>query len=65
MKALLKDKGLLDDVIAELIGNLHKNYPGIKIKTVPVIEDEDSAIEVTVPSHISSEEVEDVCHRNV
>jgi len=63
MKALLKDKVLLGDAIAELIENLYKNYPGIKIKTIPVIEDEDLAIEVTIPSCFSPEEVEDGCHK--
>jgi len=63
MKALLKDKVLLGDAIAELIENLYKNYPGIKIKTIPVIEDEDLAIEVAVPSRFSPEEVEDGCHK--
>jgi len=63
MKALLKDKVLLGDAIAEFTENIHKNYPGIKIKTIPVIEDEDLAIEVAVPSRFSPEEVEDGCHK--
>jgi len=63
MKALLKDKVLLGDAIAEFTENIHKNYPGIKIKTIPVIEDEDLAIEVTIPSCFSPEEVEDGCHK--
>ena len=63
MKAVMSDKVLLADSVAELIEALHQKYPGIKTKPSPQIEDEDFALEVEVPSSFSIEEVETECHK--
>lgn len=62
MKAAVSDKVLLADAVAELVEYLHK-YPGIRTRPIPPVEDEDLAIEVEVPTSLSSEAVETECHK--
>jgi len=63
MKAVMSDKALLADAVAELIEALHQKYPGIKTKPTPPVEDEDFTIKVEVPPQFSLEEVESECHK--
>ncbi|MBI4826643.1 MAG: hypothetical protein HY807_09535 [Nitrospirae bacterium] len=63
MKAVMSDKTLLADAVAELIEALYQKYPGIKTKPIPPVEDEDFTIEVEVPPRLSIEEVESECHK--
>jgi len=63
MKAVMSDKTLLADAVAELIEALHQKYPGIKTKPVPPVEDEDFTIEIEVPHQLSLEEVELESHK--
>jgi len=63
MKAVMSDKTLLADAVAELIEALHRKYPGIKTKPIPPVEDEDFTIKVEVPPQFSLEEVESECHK--
>ncbi|MBI5665361.1 MAG: hypothetical protein HZC49_09825 [Nitrospirae bacterium] len=58
MKTAVIDKTLLADAVAELIETLHQKYAGITTKPVPHIEDEDFALEITVPQSLSIENVE-------
>lgn len=63
MKAVVSDKAVLADAVAELIETLHQKYPGIKTKPIPPVEDEDFTIEVEVPPQFSLEEVELESHK--
>ncbi|OGW25633.1 MAG: hypothetical protein A2X59_03615 [Nitrospirae bacterium GWC2_42_7] len=63
MKAVMSDKTLLADAVAELIEALHQKYPGIKTKPTPPVEDEDFTIEIEVPPQFSLEEVELESHK--
>jgi hypothetical protein len=63
MKAVMSDKTLLADAVAELIEALHQKYPGIKTKPTPPVEDEDFTIEIEVPPQFLLEEVELESHK--
>lgn len=63
MKAVVSDKAVLADAVAELIETLHQKYPGIKTKPIPPVEDEDFTLEVEVPPQFSLEEVELESHK--
>ena len=55
------DKSLAE-AVTKLVDSLHLKYPGIKIKPIANYEDEDFAIEVTVPKDLSIDQVEENCH---
>lgn len=63
MKTLTTDRTILADAVAELIGKLHHNFPGIKTKTVPSLEDEDLAIEIDVPPSFQPDDVDSWCQK--
>jgi len=63
MKAAVNDKVLLADAVAELVEYLHIQYPGIRTRPIPPIEDEDFAIAVEVPYSLSAGDVETECHK--
>ena len=63
MKTLTTDRTILADAVAELIEKLHQNFPGIKTKTAPPLEDEDLAIEIDVPLSFLPDDVEAWCQK--
>lgn len=63
MKAVVSDKVLLADAVAELVEYLHIKHPGIRTRPIPTIEDEDFAIEVEVQDSLSAGDVETECHK--
>ena len=56
------DKSLAE-AAAKFVDALHHNYPGINVKPVASIEDEDFTFEITVSRGLSIDEVLETCHR--
>ncbi len=53
----------LAKAVTMLVASLHRIYKDIRIVPIPNCEDEDFAIEVTIPRILSEDEVLDRCHR--
>jgi hypothetical protein len=56
------DKSLAE-AAAKFVDALHQMYPGINIKPIAGVEDEDFTFEIAVPRDLSINEVLDACHR--
>jgi ubiquitin-protein ligase len=55
-------KKILAEAVAKLVDSLHHKYPGIKVKPISNYEDEDFAVEVTIPKDFPIDQVEETCH---
>ena len=53
---------ILAEAVAKLVDCLHHKYPGIKVKPISNYEDEDFAVEVTIPKKFTIDQVEETCH---
>ena len=53
---------ILAEAVAKLVDCLHHKYPGIKVKPISNYEDEDFAVEVTIPNNFTIDQVEETCH---
>jgi hypothetical protein len=53
---------ILAEAVAKLVDSLHHKYPGIKVKPISNYEDEDFAVEVTIPKDFLIDQVEETCH---
>lgn len=56
------DKSLAE-AVAKFVDALHHLYPGINIKPIARIEDEDFTFEIAVPRELSFDEVLEACHK--
>lgn len=62
MKVALQEKSTLAEAVADLIEELHHKFSGIKTQSIIPYEDEDFAIEVTIPTAYNAESVEKECN---
>ncbi len=52
----------LAEAVAQLVDAIHRMYPGIKNKTIQPYEDEDFTLEISIPSNLPIEDVENNCN---
>lgn len=52
----------LAEAVSGFVDYLHHRYSGIRIKSVSNCEDEDIALEITIPGNLSADEVLETCH---
>ncbi len=52
----------LAEATTRFVDSLHRQFPGIKIKSIPAYEDEDFTFEITIPQDLPIDQVEKGSH---
>lgn len=64
MSVLEKKERNLAEAVAILVEEIHKSFPAVSTRPIPLYEDEDFTLEVRIPSGMDREEVMNECIRH-